>query len=278
MHLPQHNWAKPEWPAEAEKVVRFWMDTGLDGMILDAVNWYTDATWKKINDHITEPILSYGNKFIQPEGGGAFHTDDPVGWITEGHWNNLNDYGVGIWWEKDNQALQRSVKTGNPLLFENALRAYHDRVVAAGGTLYMPIPNLHDSKQQQLAEALLATSGDLLCYCDPRGEITHPEQDVSSLLKLKAIHPALYQNSSRRQIPTNDDSRFYATLRNAADHSERLLVVVNFQQQPASIEVDLGAINGSQYMQIDGGDAPTIQGSSLQIQLPPYGHRIFAVK
>jgi hypothetical protein len=190
----------------------------------------------------------------------------------------LNDYGVGIWWEKDNQALQTSVKTANPHLLENALRAYHDRVVAAGGTLYMPVPNLHDHEQQQLAEALLATSGDLLCYCNVQGEITHPEQGIPALLKLKAIHPALYQNSSRRQIPTNDDNRFYATLRDAADHSERLLILFNFQPQDARIDVDLGAINGSSYIGIGEGQAPAIDGSTMQIQLPPYGHRLFVVK
>ncbi|HEX4020383.1 MAG TPA: alpha-amylase family glycosyl hydrolase [Acidobacteriaceae bacterium] len=277
-HLPQYNWAESEWPGEAEKVVRFWMDTGLDGMILDAVNWYTGATWKKTNNSITEPISSYRDKLIQPEGGGAFHTDDPVGWVTEGRWTNLYDYGLGIWWEKNNQALQRSVETGNPQLLENALRAYHDRVVAVGGTLYMPVPHLPDAGQQQLAEALLATSGDLLCYCDPRGGITHPAKGIPSLLKLKAVHPALYQNSSRRQIPTNDDNRFYATLRDAADHSERLLIVFNFQQQAAKVDVDLGAINGSRYTELGDGPAPTISESRMQVQLPAYGHQIFTVK
>ena len=37
--LPQYNWGSQELQAEMEKVVRFWMDTGIDGMIIDAVNW-----------------------------------------------------------------------------------------------------------------------------------------------------------------------------------------------------------------------------------------------
>lgn len=278
IHLPQYNWADSEWPAEAQNVVRFWMNTGLDGMILDAVNWYVGADWQKINQNITGPIASYGQKFSQPEGGGAFHTDDPVGWITEGHFTNLNDYGVTIWWEKDSQFLQKSTRTGNPQIYENALQAYHDRVVAAGGTLYLPVPNLHDPDQQQLAESLLATSGDLLCYCDPVGGITQPAEGVSDLLKLKATHSALFQNSSRRQISTNDDSRFYATLRTAADHSERLLVVFNFQSQPAAVKVDLGAIHGSQYQDLVSKQTASISGQTLQVKLPPLGHRIFAVK
>jgi glycosidase len=278
VHLPQYNWASPEWPAEAQRAVRFWMSTGLDGMILDAVTWYAGATWQKIDDNITKPIASYGLKFSQPEGGGAFHTDDPVGWITEGHWNNLIDYGTSIWWEKDSQILQKSVQTGNPQLFENALRAYHDRAVAAGGTLYLPVPRLQNADQQQLAESLLATSGDLLCYCDPVGDITHPAAGVSALLKLKAIHPALYQNSSRRQIPTDNDGQFYATVRTAADRSERLLVVFNFQRQSADVQVDLGAIDSSAYIPLDDGELPNISANLLHVQLPAFGHRIFVVK
>lgn len=278
VHLPQYNWASPEWPAEAQKVVRFWMSTGLDGMILDAVNWYVGATWQKIDDNLTGPIASYGSKFSQPEGGGAFHSDDPVGWITEGHWTNLNDYGASIWWEKDSQILQKSVETGNPQLFENALRAYHDRVVAAGGTLYLPVPKLQNSDQQQLAESLLAASGDLLCYCGPVGEITHPAAGVSTLLKLKAVHPALYQNSSRRQIPTNNDSRFYATLRTAADRSERLLIIFNFLPKNAKIQVDLGAIDASAYVPLDSEQSPNVSANLLQVQLPAFAHRIFVVK
>jgi glycosidase len=278
MHLPQYNWASAEWPAEAQKVVRFWMKTGLDGMILDAVNWYTGATWQKIDDNVTTPISSYGEKLLQPEGGGAFHSDDPVGWISEGHWNNLNDYGATIWWEKDSQILQKSVQTGSPSLFENALRAYHDRVVAAGGTLYLPVPNLHDADQQQLAESLLATSGDLLCYCDPVGGITQPAPGVIELLKVKAVHPALFQNSFRRRIPTNDDDQFYATLRTAADHSERLLIVFNFQRQPANVQVDLGAIEGSGYTSLDNGQPPNVAAKLLHVRLPAFGHQILVVK
>lgn len=277
VRLPQYNWAGDAWPAEAERVVKFWMSTGLDGMILDAVNWYTGATWQKIDERITEPIASFGDKFIQPEGGGAFHTDDPVGWVTEGHFTNLYDYGLGIWWEKNNQALKQSVESGNPDLLENALRTYHDRVVAVGGTLYMPVPDMHDAQQQSLVEALLATSGDMLCYCDPRGGITQPATGIPALLKLKAHHAALYQNSRRRRIPTNDDAHFYATLRDAADQSERLLIVFNFHSQPAQILVDIGAVHGSKFTSVEDAAVAPIQDGLLQVDLPAYGNRIFAV-
>ncbi|MGA8528621.1 MAG: alpha-amylase family glycosyl hydrolase, partial [Acidobacteriaceae bacterium] len=90
IHLPQYNWASSAWPNEAGKVVRFWMGTGLDGMILDAVNWYTGANWQMLDTHVTDAIRSYGDELLQPEGGGAFR-DDPTGWVTEGHFTNLFD-------------------------------------------------------------------------------------------------------------------------------------------------------------------------------------------
>jgi glycosidase len=101
---------------------------------------------------------------------------------------------------------------------------------------------------------------------------------VSTLLKLKAVHPALYQNSSRRQIPTDDDSQFYATLRTAADHSERLLVVFNFQPKAANIQVDLGAIDASAYIPLDSEQPPNVSANLLQVQLPAFAHRVFVVK
>ena len=157
-HLPQYNWAGNEWPAEAQKVVRFWMDTGLDGMILDAVNWYTGATWKKTNDSITGPISGYGHKFIQPEGGGAFHSDDPVGWVTEG---TLPIYMITAW-ESGGRRTTSHFEGALKSAIRNCLRRLSVRITTLSlppETLYMPVPRLSDAGQQQLAEALLATSG-----------------------------------------------------------------------------------------------------------------------
>ena len=117
------------------------MNTGLDGMVLDAVNWYPGTTWQKIDQAITGVIASYGKNLSQPEGGGGFG-DDPVGWVKEGNFTNIYDYGLGIWWKKDDRLLVTSVEQGKPEIMERALRNYHDRVVAAGGTLYFPIPKV----------------------------------------------------------------------------------------------------------------------------------------
>jgi hypothetical protein len=278
IHLPQYNWVDDAWPAEAEKVVRFWMNTGLDGMVIDAVNWYVGYTWEKGNRRITGPIASYGKTFSQPEGGGAFHSDDPVGWVTEGHWTNIYDYGLGIWWEKGNNPLKDSVEEGDPRIFETALRSYHDRVLAAGSSLYAPVPKMQSDGQQQFAEALLATSGDVVCYCGPADQIGGPAKGVVPLLKIRASHPALYLDSTRRQIPTQDDSKFYSVLRNSSDKSERLLAVFNFQATPQTVRVDLGAIDAHGFSNLSTGERVDTSTGWLSVSLPGYGHQLYTVR
>jgi glycosidase len=277
IHLPQYNWSDNAWPDEARKVVRFWMATGIDGMIADAVNWYVGYDWKKGDESITGVIASKGRAFSQPEGGGAFHTDDPIGWVTDGHWTNIFDYGLGIWWEKNNQPLRTSVETGNPDVLEQALRNYHDRVVAAGGTLYFPIPKLSDSAEQSFAEALVATSGDMLCYCDAHGGVTHPADGIPFLLKLKAAHAALFQNSLRRRIPTSSDAHAYATVRDALDRSERLLIVFNFSTQPSEVDVDTGAILSSHFVSLISDKPAVVNQNKLHLGLEGHGYEIFKV-
>ncbi|MBN1248012.1 MAG: hypothetical protein JXC32_10170, partial [Anaerolineae bacterium] len=86
VRLPQYNWASPEFRQEVARVIRFWMETGVDGWVLDAVNWYAGCDWESNRKYMTAVISGYGNAFVQPEGAGGFH-EDPVSWITEGGYN-----------------------------------------------------------------------------------------------------------------------------------------------------------------------------------------------
>lgn len=79
--LPQNDWGYEGWAKEAGNIVRHWMDTGLDGLIIDAPIYYIGLTWDKNNRYITDVIESYGNTFRQPEG------SERVGWVAEGNYN-----------------------------------------------------------------------------------------------------------------------------------------------------------------------------------------------
>jgi hypothetical protein len=272
VRLPQYNWASPEFQQEAERVIRFWMDTGIDGMIIDAVNWYVGCNWRLNRRYMTDVIASYGKMFSQPEGAGGFH-EDPVPWITEGGWTCVQDYGLGIWWEKDNNTIQKAIDTSDPRPLERVLRDYHDRVVEADGTLYYYPPRFEDGRKTSLAVALVAAVGDMVVFGEGRSPAS-PDAEHSRVLKIKQEHPAMHQLGGRMALPTAADDKHYAFLRIARDRSERILVVMNFQPEPQAVEVDLSGVDFATMTGLDGGGTVERQ-SPWRVELPAFGYRFY---
>lgn len=250
------------------------MDTGIDGMVIDAVNWYIGCTWELNRRRMTDVITSYGNAYAQPEGAGAFR-EDPVAWITEGGWNSVQDYGLGIWWEDGTNVIKNAIDTGDPRPLEAALRSYHDRVVAAGGSLYYQPTDFDDAPRSELAFATLATVGSLIQVEYRPDRSLSPE--ARWLLGVKAKHPALHQRSTRRRLPTRSDDKHYAFLRTpAGGEGERVLVVLNFQKTPQDIAVDLSGVEASTLVDLKT-DERLESKSSLRLAIPAYGYRLFTV-
>jgi hypothetical protein len=260
--LPQNDWDSDEWPKEAEKIVRCWMDTGLDGMIIDAPIYYIGCTWEKNNRHITDVIASYGNTFRQPEG-----SKDAV-WITEGRYNCLQDYGLRLW---SNDIILNAVEAGDPRPIEESLRNYHDIVVTAGGVLYQKVSNSDELSKRHLARATVAAIGDLVVYDRRAGS---PDAEETWILKTKQLHPALHQLSTRRKMVTNADEKYYAFLKTAADKSERILVVLNYQSSPQTIEIDISGVATSGLLELRCGELVTPK-SHFKVELPVYGNQFY---
>jgi hypothetical protein len=278
VRLPQYNWRSKEFQQYAERVVRFWMDTGLDGMIIDAVNWYVGHTWEQDRHYITDVIRSYGNVYLQPEGGGAFY-EDPVAWITEGGWNSVQDYGLGIFWEKDTQVVRHAIETGDPRAIERALLAYHDRVVAAGGVMYVATEahaRFEAPEKQRLAVAVGALAGNMVGVSYGPAELLG-DAEICQLLKIKAAHPAFHNLGRRRKLPTASDDKHYAFLRTAKDGSERVLAVMNFQPTPQTVEVDLSGVAGETLVELTG-EENFARRNPFPVELPAYGYRFYRVK
>lgn len=240
--LPQYYWSK-EWQDEVKNIVHFWMRTGIDGFVVDAVNWYVGYDWKIGKECITDIVRSYGDKFIQPEGAGGFH-EDPVAWITEGGWNCVQDYGLGIWWEDETRVLENAIHTRNPSKVEDALRDYHDRVVEAGGVLYNGADSqLKDKSKKRFYKACNIAFGNLHCDFLTDEDSMNTDEELAWLLSLKEQYPALQQLSTRRKIVTSDDTRFYAFVKTDKEKTQRMLVVLNFQPDRQKIKIDLSGIS-----------------------------------
>jgi hypothetical protein len=279
VRLPQYNWSSNEFQEEVEKIVRFWMETGIDGMMIDAVNWYVGCDWARNRRRMTDAIASYGNdKYSQPEGAGAFH-EDPVPWITEGGWTCVQDYGLGIFWEKGTNVVTNAIESGDPRPIERALREYHDRVVEAGGVLYFNPPRFDDPRKSRLATAFSAAAGDLVCWAsviDGLWSPVFPDAAEARVMALKAKHPALHNRSRRQAVPAAAPDKHYAFVRAARDGNERLLVVLNFQPVDQTVEIDFSGVDFESSTDLLGG-ARAARQTPMRVPLPAFGYGFFAL-
>jgi hypothetical protein len=267
--LPQMNWGSKEWREEAERIVRFWMDTGIDGMLIDAPLCYPYQTWEH-NRRIVDVIMDYGNVLIDPEGG-----RDPA-WITESGYNCIHEYGLSFnpdtnQWQKD--AIVESIETGNPRDIETRLKRYHDVMLNAGGVLYARglRGSNGDLAKRHLQQALFAGIGDIIVYTKQEG---NPDAEEARILRMKSRHPALHPVAYRHKLVTNDDDKYYAFLKTSRGGSERVLAVYNFQPSPQTVRIEFNVVRTSGLIDLLKWELMPrrSQFEPLIVELPAYGY------
>jgi len=263
--LPQMNWGDPGWREEAERVVRFWMDTGIDGMLIDAPLCYPNQTWEHNRQYITSVIASYGNTLMDPEGG-----RETSAWITEAGYNTMHDYYADY---------VTAIESGNPSKLESNLRGWHDATVESGGTLYSAHWSnrfASDPARRHLQQALIVGVGGIVVYTKAQG---NPDAEEARNLHWKQQHPALYPSARRIQLLTNADDRYYAILKIGKDGSDRMVVVYNFQSTPQTVQVNLGVLDTPGIVDVQ--TAAVIpqpdQFHPVPVDVPAYGYRFFTV-
>lgn len=290
-HLPQFNFGDLGWQTEVQRILRYWLETGIDGVVIDAVNWYIGCTWEICRSAMTDLIHEADNQFCQPEGAGGFQ-DDPVQWVERGGWNCIMDYSIKLWWEgKD--VIRDALCSGDPRPVEAALRSYRDRVVATGGVCYIDPPSLTDFplEAQIMGAALTASMGELVLLLEKLSEpsVPHHQDDhahlaeleyrgeLDRLLQLRRLYPALCAGGERHQVATSDDSRFYAFLRGSVD--KRLLAVFNFQTTSQEVIIDLRDLPSMKLLEeLITGEKMIPAGNNISINLPAYGYRFFMIR
>ncbi|MFB3883178.1 MAG: alpha-amylase family glycosyl hydrolase [Armatimonadota bacterium] len=259
--LPQTDWGREEWPQEAERIIRCWMETGIDGIIVDAPCCYSRFGWERNNRHITEVIAGYGNTYIQAEGVGDW------AWITEGGYNCLQDYRLG-------ERLEEAVRTGDPRPIEASLRGYRDLIAEAGGVLYTKVHEGGSREQRRLMAAAIASIGDTLVYG------THdrpgPDEEERWLLGARLRHPAFGVRASRRALRTNAEETHYAFLKMARGGRERVVVALSFCGAPSVVEVDLSGVAGRGLVELRSGERFERR-PVLKVSLPAYGYGFYEV-
>lgn len=273
--LPQFNFGDPIWQDECSRVIKFRMETGIDGMIIDAVNWYTNCNWEINPRTMTDVVLSYGNKFLQPEVAGGFN-DDPVPWIQKGGYNCVQDYGMAIWWNNHDE-IRKALKIGDPSGIEKSLASYRDKVVAAGGVTYLgpdwgkPLTN----QERTLEVATLATVGEMFHQEALMLDLDWPDDNKNELKRILCMlgeNPAFNPGSSRIKLDTNDAHKYYAFIRESADKKQKILVVLNFQDSMQQIQV---SAKGRHTLVDVFTNVQSEFSESIGLTLQPYGYKFF---
>lgn len=266
--LPQMNWGDPDWRQEAERIVRFWMDIGIDGMVIDAPLCYPNQTWSENLQSITSIVASYGNTLVDPEGG-----RNTTAWITEAGYNTMHEYYA---------KFAQAIESGNPNQIESSLNGMRDSIMEQGGVLYGRFLSdnfINDPMKHHLQQALMVGVGDVVVYTREHKEQRGPDNDEATNLKLKAIHPALFPTATRTKLATNADDKYYAILKTAQEGSERMVAVYNFQPTVQSVQLFLGVVDTPGI--VDAQSAVIIprpnEFDPIVIELPAYGYRFFTV-
>ena len=78
VNIPQFNFGQMAWQEECRRVIRFWIDTGIDGMLVDTVNWYTNGIGEKSEQTIrlNQDDSSVHDRQILSDDTAIFESDD----------------------------------------------------------------------------------------------------------------------------------------------------------------------------------------------------------
>jgi len=278
-YLPQFDFGDPGWQEEVHRIIDFWLKTGIDGMVVDAVNWYINCDWIISHSCLTGPVLAAGNQLCQPEGAGGFD-DDPVEWIRQGEFNCVMDYAIKKWWT-GHDVIRQALIQHDPRPIETALRGYRDRVVQAGGICYIDLPDLRDLPEaaQILGVAAVATMGELLIFIGDqmKGWSSGVQQAINRLMELRRKAPALGAGGKREAVQTQDDSKYYAFLRWMEVDETALLVVFNFQPESCTIRIKLHDRNIARGANLWSSEEAIFAANLVEITLLAYGFAIYSV-
>jgi hypothetical protein len=182
-----------------------------------------------------------------------------------------------IWWHPGSNVYRNAVDSGDPSLIEGKLRNYHDRLNEVRGSPYFcfedPISEegySDDEKNFFIPGGGCIVRSDMLIFSVSADERSRLD------IYTKAAHPAFYQTSLRRKLPTNTDHKYYAFIRTAADQSERILAVLNFQDSVETVQIDCSGVSAERFVDLRI-NAVIQHKTEIEVELPVYGYRFFKV-
>lgn len=263
--------------------MKFWInETGIDGYRCDVAGEVPDDYWAEVIPQLrklkTIFMLAEGERpSLHTAGFDAsypwemFHT---MKLIAKGE-SNAPAIDTVLWkydssYPKDAAYLyftsNHDENSWNKSDFETFPGKSHAPFAVLTQTLKGSLPLIYSGQEEPVLRAISFFEKDSMSF-------NKLERDgfYRTLLELRKRNPAMAINTSFIKIPTGSDSSTYAFLRRSG--GQKVLVVVNLDDQPRSIAINQKDIEGN-VKEIFSGRTEKI-GSTYTLDMEPWGYRVY---
>lgn len=305
--VPSFDYASSAWRAEAQRILRFWLDRGIDGWGEDAPLTHHHIDIPRNNEAITDVLREY-DVWANPEGIQPYATPPHYDFrniVRDWHYNSVHDLSITHWGGGGSSKIIDAIRAADPSHLDDNFKDSRDLVAQVGGiTQTAPSWELDkpDAETGEPANALPAqwrllefatlTSTGTMFYLHNGFHKYMPhlqtiptwtdqqQQTFHRLLRAQNSYSALGPAGLRLKLPT-DQPGTTAFKRLDKPGNVTALVVLNYTDTAKSVTVHLEntGIDTAQRPTdlLTGKPAAPITSDRYTIDLPPYGFAVLGV-
>lgn len=266
---PQYNWASADYQLFARRVLNHWLATGIDGVIVDAVNWYLNCDWRTIRNCVTDVIHFYPNVMCIPEGGTGFGDSFPP-WVFDGGFDVVDDqtFHSDLHW--GGSAIMEAIQNCNPDLLDQRLAVCREmRMAGRACWSYLSWGQAWTPQFRLLEIALLIATGHMTEIIPSYLMGFQPEhwallRGILQASRCEALAPI----GQRMRIFPHGSAACYACL--CPTGLAPVLCAFNLSNERQELWIDLPA-DGHPWRELLLNYYVSAENGLLRLELPPYG-------
>jgi hypothetical protein len=288
---PGFDFDLPGNTAEVARIEKFWLNTGLDGLMWDV---------GKLDSRLQPYAVDLPKSYTKNDKWLTFEITDST------KASAYQKFGLTSWFNfKDdfNTTINDYTRIVNGTIDANGLEAAlsnTDFARQAGDTTFAwsisgddaatnliphTYPTYTDDDVMRVQEAALLAGAGILYGSAMYDQYIRWSPTLRAnwdqVLQTVNDNKALLPSASRTRVPAGPDPKTYAMRRTSTDGTQTALLIYNFNSTPENVTVDLTG-TGVDTNQVpkdlyNGGRGPAVTGTSYTVSLPAYGFRMLQV-